>query len=440
MVLLLLEGFKCIVATPEMDIIEVDLLEDYGAFVVPNLEHPRPALDLLAEGITVVTFDEGAHGRLPSGSFLKGLVEQAERLAAASGVSDGEDDDDEFNAGFMRGGAEPKRVRIDTKVPDPEAWIVVFHHLAEEGTAVPIGSIIKGSSSLRRLGNFGVDRDGGSGHYFLQLVRKYNIPKVVKHIQSLYDALHDDDKTPRDDDAEDAKKKKMQADIDAVDKGAMKGAAPGGPAPLAPDIRTFPLIVDVIGKQHRDFFTTARSLDEANVTDCPLSGPRSVRWILKFIGDQCNTGPTGRLQQFMGLCKLSFQDKYVSEYAVLCKIFEYAIQYDQLRVSNLACMELVSRRLQLIEEKYRFRMPQLEGNAGATDPENDHSLFMGLGTAATAGRLSIMVMPELSTYIGEELAKEAAISKGKIKAHELREGLRKMNNPKHGNKGKGDDA
>ena len=107
----------------------------------------------------------------------------------------------------MRGGADTRRTRIDKKVPDPEAWIVVFHHLADEGTAAPIGSIIKASSSLRRLGNFGVDRDGGSGHYFLQLVRKYHIPKVVKHIQGLYDALRDGDKTPREDD-DDATKKK----------------------------------------------------------------------------------------------------------------------------------------------------------------------------------------------------------------------------------------
>ena len=48
MVLLPLEGFKCIVATSEMDITEVDLLEDYGAFVLPISDHPRPALDLLA--------------------------------------------------------------------------------------------------------------------------------------------------------------------------------------------------------------------------------------------------------------------------------------------------------------------------------------------------------------------------------------------------------
>ena len=131
---------------------------------------------------------------------------------------------------------------------------------------------------------------------------------------------------------------------------------------------------------------TARSLDEAKVTDWPLSGPRSVRWILKFTGGQCNTGPTGRLQQFMSLCKLSFQDKYVSEYAVLCKIFEYAIQYHQLRVSNLACMELVSRRLQLIEEKYRFRMPQPEGNAGVTDPENDRWGVLSVCSYSSRGK------------------------------------------------------
>ena len=55
-----------------------------------------------------------------------------------------------------------------------------------------------------------------------------------------------------------------------------------------------------------------------------------------------------------------------------------------------------------------------------------------------------MVMPELSAFIGEELAKEAAISKGKLKAHEPREGLRKMNNDGKKDKNKkakdGDDA
>ena len=38
-----------------------------------------------------------------------------------------------------------------------------------------------------------------------------------------------------------------------------------------------------------------------------------------------------------------------------------------------------------------------------------------------------MVMPALTAYVGEELAKEAAITKGKVKAHELREQIKKLN-------------
>ena len=90
-------------------------------------------------------------------------------------------------------------------------------------------------------------------------------------------------------------------------------------------------------------------------------------------------------------------------------------------------MELVARRLQLIEEKYRFRLPQWDGGAGAHDPENDHSLFLGLGTASGAGRNGLMVMPALTSFIGEELSREAAITKGKVKAHELRAQLKKLN-------------
>ena len=60
---------------------------------------------------------------------------------------------------------------------------------------------------------------------------------------------------------------------------------------------------------------------------------------------------------------------------------------------------------------------------------------MGLGTAATAGRTAIMVMPALTSFIGEELAKEAAVTKGKVKAHELRAQIRKL----HGGKGPKDD-
>ena len=87
-----------------------------------------------------------------------------------------------------------------------------------------------------------------------------------------------------------ARTERDQGEVDKADKGAVPGRVPSGaPGPAKSDIRIFPLTTDVIGNKHRDFYTTARSLDEAAVADWPLRGPRSVRWILKFIGDPCNT-------------------------------------------------------------------------------------------------------------------------------------------------------
>ncbi len=44
-------------------------------------------------------------------------------------------------------------------------------------------------------------------------------------------------------------------------------------------------------------------------------------------------------------------------------------------------------------------------------------------------------MPELSAFVGEELQKEAKITKGHLKVVELREQVRKMQNPRN-SKGK----
>ena len=91
----------------------------------------------------------------------------------------------------------------------------------------------------------------------------------------------------------------------------------------------------------------------------------------------------------------------------------------------------------MIEEKYRHKLPAFESGRGAADVESDTSLFLGLGTQSMAGRMAVCVMPELSEHIGTELSKEAAISKGRVKAHELRAQLKKLQ--KGGGKGNKDD-
>ena len=107
-------------------------------------------------------------------------------------------------------------------------------------------------------------------------------------------------------------------------------------------------------------------------------------------------------------------------------------------ICNLCSFELLARRFQLIEEKFKFRLPQFDGNKSSMDPENDASLFLGLGTHSMAGRMAVCVMPELAEYIGEELAEEASVAMGKVKAHELHIQLRKMAGGKKVAEGGGD--
>ena len=142
----------------------------------------------------------------------------------------------------------------------------------------------------------------------------------------------------------------------------------------------------------------------------------------------------------MQLTRLSFTDGHMTEYSVIAKVIEFGIYHDQLMVCNLVAFELLARRFQLIEEKYKFRLPQFDQQKPGLDPENDSALFLGLGAQSMAGRMSVCVMPELAAFIGEELQKEASINKGKVKSMELRQQLHKLQTTKKKGGGGDDDA
>ena len=184
-------------------------------------------------------------------------------------------------------------------------------------------------------------------------------------------------------------------------------------------------------RELRDFCATATA---ATFTDWPVKGPRTVKWCILFCLSQHNGGLVTSAQAFMVVAKLTYSDGHVMEYNLIARVLDTAFSYDQLHMLNLASMEMLVRRFQLIEEKYRHKLPQVEGKS-PLDPEADGGLFLGLGPGASFGRSAICVCPELSEYIGEELAKEAAITKGKVKAVELREQVRKMNGNKKGSGG-----
>ena len=178
------------------------------------------------------------------------------------------------------------------------------------------------------------------------------------------------------------------------------------------------------GARYRDIRATHDILTEEEVDDWPLKGPRSLKWVLRFMQDQTGGGPCARVQKCMQPAKLQYTDGHVTEYNILAKVIELAIQWDQFMVSNLACFEFISRRTRLIEEKYEMQFPQMDKNV--LDPDSDAGIFLGLGTHSMAGRNAVCETPVLAEYIGEELNREASISKGKVKAHQLRLELKKL--------------
>ena len=49
--------------------------------------------------------------------------------------------------------------------------------------------------------------------------------------------------------------------------------------------------------------------------------------------------------------------------------------------------------------------------------------YLGLGPNASFGKSAICICPELLAHVGDELQREATVTKGKVKAIELREQL-----------------
>ena len=91
---------------------------------------------------------------------------------------------------------------------------------------------------------------------------------------------------------------------------------------------------------------------------------------------------------------------------------ELALLYDQLHMTEIAASELLARRAQMIEFKYKNKIIPVGSYNNA--PFDDAHLYQG--TAATRGL--IMVSPQLEQYVSGELAKEAGAAKER---RELRE-------------------
>ena len=193
------------------------------------------------------------------------------------------------------------------------------------------------------------------------------------------------------------------------------------------DARTLPVLWSANGYRVRPFPEAARMLEvsEMDEKDFPLDGPRSSSWFLTAMANS-GTTPLHRHGKWVAESGVGADSRSAHEHSILSHVVEKAITIDQLNVVNLVSLEIVVRRLILLEEAHSV-------DPGAPSFEGwEH--WLGLGER----RAGVLIPPELSRHVARKVGDEAAVAKERRKAKEERRMSKKKD--KGDGKGKGGDA
>ena len=139
-----------------------------------------------------------------------------------------------------------------------------------------------------------------------------------------------------------------------------------------------------------------------------LEGPRTADWLLSTVAQMTGAGFTIRHQRWVAESGVGGSDRSTFEHQLLSKVMEAAISVDRLNCKNLMCVELVLRRMQLIEEVIAENPSQ---------PSWDHAqLYMGW----TERRGGALVAPSMRSHVAARLSAETAVMKERRKAREAK--------------------
>jgi hypothetical protein len=161
------------------------------------------------------------------------------------------------------------------------------------------------------------------------------------------------------------------------------------------------------GGRRRLYRDSVEDMVEAEFDDWPVVGPRTTRWVVKEIG-KIAEGPRAQHALWVRGSKIPDGDRAIYDDQVLSFILELAVTYDCLNVVNLACMEVLIRRRQLLAEAH-------VSNPGA--PSYEGSEYF-LGTGSRPG--GAVVAPALANHVSEMMRADAAIMKERRKIAEAR--------------------
>ena len=121
----------------------------------------------------------------------------------------------------------------------------------------------------------------------------------------------------------------------------------------------------------------------------------------------------GRRHRWVRDAEIPAKSRAIHEHRLLSQVMDSLIKEDRLNVKNLEGAELVSRRMQLIEEVH------VEDPSNPSWEGSEHYL----GDEARKG--GALIAPSLKSHVAAELQREAQILKEKRKSKEARKGAQK---------------
>ena len=105
-------------------------------------------------------------------------------------------------------------------------------------------------------------------------------------------------------------------------------------------------------ERSRTFASAVASMEQVEMSDWPIRGPRTTLWLIRFIQTYGN-GPLSRHTKLRLEAQPPAGNGLVAEHEMISEVLERAGVFDQLNVPGLSSFECLCRRYQAIEETLR---------------------------------------------------------------------------------------
>ena len=183
-------------------------------------------------------------------------------------------------------------------------------------------------------------------------------------------------------------------------------AAEGDDLYAGEDVRTMQITYNANGERVRNFKDAIGEMVQCSFEDFPLE-PRTCLEYLRAVGTVAETC-YGQHLAWVQQAKIPDSNRAIHEDEILARALDLCVSYDCLNPSNLACMELLARRRQLIAQAHSLN-PASPSYDGA-------DLFLGNQYRAGGG----IVVPSLRDHVSKGLHAESQILKERRKLAEAR--------------------